>query len=110
MADAAQATGGTMPDVWTKHPEIVRSLLQEGGFRCGVPPRVLKPRDPEWTCIIDGKTISGDIYIHHVDTLRKERGGLFELLPWMMLVGLVVGWGVGRWKNRWGQRAQRGSL
>lgn len=60
-----------MPDVWTKHPEIVRDLLKEGGFTCGVAPRVLKGRDPAWTCIIDGKRISGDIYIHHVDTLRS---------------------------------------
>lgn len=58
-----------MPDIWTKHPEIVRSLLKEGGFTCGVAPRVLKGRDPDWTCIVDGHTISGDLYIHHVDEL-----------------------------------------
>lgn len=63
-----------MPDVWTKHPDIVRELLKEGGFTCGVAPRVLKGRDPAWTCVIDGKRISGDIYIHHVDTLRSELG------------------------------------
>lgn len=61
-----------MPDVWTKHPDIVRDLLKEGGFKCGVAPRVLKGRDPAWTCIIDGKRISGDIYIHHVDKLKSE--------------------------------------
>lgn len=63
-----------MPDVWTRHPDIVRDLLKEGGFTCGVAPRVLKGRDPAWTCVIDGKRISGDIYIHHVDKLRSELG------------------------------------
>lgn len=61
-----------MPDVWTRYPDIVRDLLKEGGFTCGVTPRVLKGRDPAWTCVIDGKRISGDIYIHHVDRLRSE--------------------------------------
>lgn len=60
-----------MPDIWTKHPDIVRSLLEEGGFTCGVEPRVLKGRDPAWTCLVDGTTISGDIYIHHVDALHQ---------------------------------------
>ena len=45
-----------MPDVWTKHPEIVRSLLEEGGFTCGVAPRILKGRDPAWTCIVGVST------------------------------------------------------
>lgn len=63
-----------MPDVWTKHPDIVRDLLKEGGFKCGVAPRVLKDRDPAWTCIIDGKKLSGDLYIHHVATLKSELG------------------------------------
>ncbi|MBI2460369.1 MAG: hypothetical protein HYV61_02380 [Candidatus Rokubacteria bacterium] len=63
-----------MPDVWTRYPDIVRDLLEEGGFTCGVPPRVLKGRDPAWTCIIDGKRISGDLYIHHVDTLKSGLG------------------------------------
>jgi len=57
-----------MPDVWTEHREIVRSLLREAGFTCGSEPRILKGRDPEWTCIVDGNTISGDIYIHSADT------------------------------------------
>jgi hypothetical protein len=56
-----------MPDIWTEHPEIVRDLLREAGFTCGVEPRVLTGRDPEWTCILDGSSIAGDIYIHHLD-------------------------------------------
>ena len=43
-----------MPDVWTNHPEIVRDLLKEAGFRCGVEGRFLKGRDPAWTCAFDG--------------------------------------------------------
>jgi len=81
-----------MPDVWTKHPEIVRDLLKEGGFTCGVAPRVLKGRDPAWTCIIDGKRIRGDIYIHHVDKLRKELGMLDSSLPLQAGIGAVGDW------------------
>ena len=62
-----------MPDVWTNHPEIVRDLLKEAGFRCGVEGRFLKGRDPAWTCAFDGKAIYGDLYIHHADALRSER-------------------------------------
>ena len=57
-----------MPDIWTHHPEIVRDLLREAGFTCGVEPRILKGRDPDWTCIVDGQRIGGDIYIHQAGT------------------------------------------
>jgi len=60
-----------MPDIWTKHPEVVRDLLGEGGFKCGVEPRILKGRDPKWTCIVDGKRMWGDLYIHHADEMLK---------------------------------------
>ena len=60
-----------MPDIWTKHPEIVRDLLGEGGFKCGAEPRILKGRDPNWTCIVDGKRMWGDLYIHHADEMLK---------------------------------------
>jgi MYXO-CTERM domain-containing protein len=63
-----------MPDIWTKHPEIVRDLLKEAGFTCGANARFLKPRDPAWTCIYDGKTMKGDRYIHNVSTLRSDSG------------------------------------
>jgi hypothetical protein len=43
-----------MPDIWTKHPDIVRGLLKEAGFTCGTEARFLKPRDPGWTCTYDG--------------------------------------------------------
>lgn len=61
-----------MPDVWTKHPDIVRDLLKDAGFTCGVKGRFLQGRDPAWTCIYDGKTMKGDLYIHHADKLRGE--------------------------------------
>lgn len=90
-----------MPDIWTKHPEIVRALLQEGGVhlrRCPAP-RVLRDRDPAWTCIIDGKTLRGDLYIHHVEALTQAPGqagpwatppgGGWEL-PAIALLGAVV--------------------
>ncbi|MEE2060182.1 hypothetical protein [Rhodococcus artemisiae] len=76
-----------MPDIWTEHPEIVRDLLRESGFTCGVEPRVLPGRDPEWTCIFDGSTIAGDIYIHHLDTVP----GHSTLAAWPLAVlGLLV--------------------
>ncbi len=62
-----------MPDVWTKHPDIVRDLLKEAGFRCGVEGRFLKGRDPAWTCAFDGKAMYGDLYIHHADALQSGR-------------------------------------
>jgi hypothetical protein len=62
-----------MPDVWTNHPEIVRDLLKEAGFRCGVEGRFLKGRDQAWTCAFDGKAMYGDLYIHHADQMRSER-------------------------------------
>ena len=48
-----------MPDVWTNHPEIVRDLLKEAAFRCGVEGRFLKGRDPAWICAFDGKAMYG---------------------------------------------------
>ena len=76
-----------MPDVWTEHPEIVRDLLQEAAFTCGAEPRILKGRDPDWTCIVDGKNIGGDIYIHQADTILGF--GVGSVVP-VMLGGLLA--------------------
>ncbi|HYE48750.1 MAG TPA: hypothetical protein VEB20_04120 [Azospirillaceae bacterium] len=95
-----------MPDIWTKHPEIVRDLLKEAGFTCGVQGRFLEGRDPAWTCIHDGKTMRGDLYIHNVAELRADLrtdpvpapGGRFgDAGDWSapalaLLVGMVVAW------------------
>lgn len=77
-----------MPDIWTKHPEIVRDLLKEGGFKCGVEPRILKGRDADWTCIVDGKTMWGDLYIHHVDEIVKMPAQIEKPQGW----GVPGGW------------------
>lgn len=76
-----------MPDIRTQNPELVRDLLEQAGFRCGVEPRVLEGRDPAWTCAIDGDDLSGDLYIHDAGS-----GGLqlVELLPWLGLAVLAV--------------------
>jgi len=34
--DRCHPGGPAMPDIWTKHPEIVRELLKEAGYTCGV--------------------------------------------------------------------------
>lgn len=107
-----------MPDVWTKHPDIVRDLLKEAGFTCGAEGRFLKGRDPAWTCIYDGRSIRGDLYIHHVDQLKSSSApdpwlaaGLAPALTdWSLplLVGLVVGLGARRLRrSRGGERRAR---
>jgi hypothetical protein len=69
---AGEQEGTSMPDIWTKHPDIVRDLLREAGFNCGAEPRFLKPRDPAWTCTFDGPRMKGDLYIHPAGELRSE--------------------------------------
>jgi hypothetical protein len=83
-----------LPDIWTEYPEIVRDLLREAGFSCGVEPRILKGRDPDWTCIIDGQRIGGDIYIHQADTILGVSMGaaVFGLFGALIAVLLVVLW------------------
>ncbi len=83
-----------MPDTWTHHPEIVRDLLREAGFTCGVEPRILKGRDPDWTCIIDGQRVAGDIYIHQADTTLSAGTAtlVLGLLGVLLLVALVEAW------------------
>lgn len=83
-----------MPDIWTHHPEIVRDLLREAGFTCGVEPRILKGRDPDWTCIVDGNGVGGDIYIHQAGTtLSAGMAALvFGLLGVLLLVALSEAW------------------
>jgi hypothetical protein len=79
-----------MPDIWTHHPELARDLLREAGFTCGVQPRILKGRDPDWTCAVDGKTVAGDIYIHQADTILSAgmTALVFGLLGVLLLVAL----------------------
>jgi hypothetical protein len=100
-----------VPDVWTKHPDIVRDLLREAGFTCGATPRFLQGRDPAWTCIYDGKTLKGDLYIHNVAALRTEaptvapvslaEAGAFALpAVALLLVAALQRWRRGRKAHR----------
>ncbi|MBI4489998.1 MAG: hypothetical protein HY694_12995 [Deltaproteobacteria bacterium] len=102
-----------MPDIWTKHPDVVRDLLGEGGFRCGVEPRILKGRDPKWTCIVDGKRMWGDLYIHHADEILKmpaqietPRGlgmlGGWEFVVLGVLLAIILGqtWAISKLKRK----------
>ena len=87
-----------MPDIYTKHPDVVRSLLEAGGFKCGAESRILKPRDPEWTCLVDGEKFYGDIYIHHINELKEGKkemtlpasGSLLILLLLPMILFLFI--------------------
>ncbi len=87
----------TLPDVWTEYPEIVRDLLQEAGFTCGVAPRILEDRDPDWTCIIDGERIGGDIYIHQADTILGVGMGTVALILLGALIAVLL---VASWQRR----------
>jgi hypothetical protein len=80
-----------MPDIWTKHPDIVRDLLKEAGFTCGAEARFLKPRDREWTCIYDGKSLKGDLYIHNVSQLRSESGDWTAPLLALAIAAVATG-------------------
>ena len=99
-----------MPDIWTRHPDIVRDLAKEAGFTCGVEGRFLRGRDREWTCIFDGPNIRGDLYIHHVDRLRTglvpgdipatHASAVGDLGEWSLAaIALLVGLVIGRWRS-----------
>ena len=88
-----------MPDIWTEHPELVRDLLREAGFTCGVEPRVLTGRDPEWTCVLDGANIAGDIYVHHLDAAPSSGGSavwVLAVIGALLVVVLCQAWMVVR--------------
>lgn len=55
-----------MPDIWTKYPEIVRRILEEAGFKCGVEPRILA-RNASETCQFVKENFLGEIYIHKIN-------------------------------------------
>jgi hypothetical protein len=92
-----------VPDIWTEHPELVRDLLREAGFTCGVEPRVLPGRDPEWTCILDGGNIAGDIYIHHLDAASSSGVSVvwvLALIGALLVVVLGQAWAIVRLKRQ----------
>src|SRR5688572_2426273 len=83
-----------MPAIWTHHPEIVRDVLREAGFTCGVEPRILKGRDPDWTCVVGGEKIVRDIYVHQAHTILSAGMAalVFGLLGVLLLVALCEAW------------------
>jgi len=64
----------------------------------------LKGRNPDWTCIIDGKRIGGDIYIHQADTILGVSMGAVVLVLLGLLVAAVV---VVLWQARMITRLKR---
>ena len=55
----AQERVRKLPDIWTEEPEIVRDLLREAGFTCGVEPRVLQDETPNGPASLTEATSRG---------------------------------------------------
>ena len=85
-----------MPDVWTNNPEKLRDIMIESGAVCGAEPRVLKPRDAEWTCHIDSKGWLRDMYIHPVTDLMVSYSYFYCPLIIALIVGIFIGLGWGK--------------
>ena len=68
----------------------------------GLQPRILKRRDPEWTRIVDGKRIAGDIYVHQADTTLSAgiAALVLGLLGVLLLVALCEAWVIIKLKRR----------
>lgn len=68
-----------MPDLWTKHPDLVLKVLKEAGFTCGVKPTILPQREagitrrPERTCRFSGKGWYAELYVHDLGELEPSR-------------------------------------
>jgi len=84
-----------MPDVWTLNPEKLRTMLESADIECGVEPRVLRDRDPEWTCHIDRPGWIADVYIHDARS-PWDSPLVFWLGIAILLVGLTIGVLVGK--------------
>jgi len=72
-----------MPDIYTHRPDIVKQILEEAGFRCGIQPRIL-PRLPEETCTFQGKNLYGEIYVHSVETFAQDS------IVWLLLLVIIL--------------------
>lgn len=65
-----------MPDIWTKHPQIVREVLERAGFKCNVEPTILPTKEPgitrkrEWTCRFSWPGGYAEFYVHDVKELE----------------------------------------
>lgn len=66
-----------MPDIWTKHPDIVLDILQKAGFECGVNPTILPQkengieRSPRNTCRFVYPGGYAEFYIHKIWYYRR---------------------------------------
>ena len=89
-----------MPDIWTNNADKFRNVLKELGAVCGGEPRVLKPRDPEWTCYIDSKGWLRDVYIHSVPEFFQTKE-FYSVLIVALGIGILLGlaWGKLFWKT-----------
>jgi hypothetical protein len=90
-----------MPDVWTFAPEKLRQALIEQGATCGVEARVLKPRDPEWTCHVYSSPYSYDIYIHPMSSYLLSWNGGLQIMIIVGGLSIIVGllWGRRFWRR-----------
>ena len=84
---------------------MLREALLGMGARCGVEPRVLKPRESDWTCYLDSPAWRGDIYIHDVTQLYSHRAFLSPLVI-LFVTGILLGLIWGRYFWRKGQSAK----
>lgn len=92
-----------MPDVWSANVIHLKSALQGLGAKCGVEARVLKPRDPEWTCYADSDAWRGDVYIHRAEDLLFHTYYL-SFAALLTIGGLFLGllWGKYFWRRAGG--------
>lgn len=77
-----------MPDVWTEHPKKLKKMLSEhkNDISCGITPTILTPRDPEWTCRLEGDGWYGEVYIHGQGSIITS-----EFVIWLLLGSLLFG-------------------
>jgi len=73
-----------MPDIYTKRPDIVSSVLKDAGFENPTQPKIFTQRTPEQTYRFGGKDSFTEIYVHNI----REIGFLRANFPDFILVGL----------------------
>jgi hypothetical protein len=84
-----------MPDVWTSSPQKLKNMLSHGGFKCGLEPKVVKDRNPNWTCGIDTQVWYGEIYIHPLQTSWTS-GPTTVFMAIALILGIAAGYIVGQ--------------
>ncbi len=75
-----------MPEIWTKHPDLVKRILEEAGFRCNIEEkRILVNCATERFCAFESSKIYGEICIHDF-----PRFAFTEFLILMLCVIAVI--------------------